>query len=176
VIARECHALRHLQLVSPYFCNEACIALLCALDTVCSALQVWFVRTAGAIVGNTPACTPLSRPVCIGRRRGVCGGEAGRELLMVLLPADFPLDLFCSISSPPNHASRVAADGSPRSLILPRMWFLADKRPALDFQTRPSSTAVQCPCTLLFCIKLFDSALVKCRLRSRRAAEELLAL
>ncbi len=131
-----------------------------------SALQVWLVRTAEAIDGNTPACTPLSRPVCIGRRRGVCGGQAGRELLMVLHPADFALDLFCSISSRPNLASRVAADGSPGCLILSRMWFPADKRPALDFQTRPSLFAVQCPCALLFCINLFDSALVKFRLRS----------
>jgi hypothetical protein len=136
-----------------------------------AALQVRLVRTAGAIVGNTPACTPLSRPVCIGRQRGICGGQAGRELLMVLHPADFALDLFCSMSSRPNHASRVTADGSRWRLILPRMWFPADKWPALNFQTRPSSTAVQCPCALLFCIDLFDSALVKCRLRSRCAAE-----
>jgi hypothetical protein len=58
-----------------------------------SALQVWLVRTAGAIVGNTPACTPLPRPVCIGRRRGVCGGQAGRELLMDWHPADCALSI-----------------------------------------------------------------------------------
>ncbi len=142
-----------------------------------SALQVWLVRTAGAIVGNFPACTPLCRPVCIGRRWGVCGGQAGRELLMALHPADFALSMFfVPYLRVQNRASRLAADGSPGRLIMPRMWFPAGKRPALDFQTRPSSTAVQCLCALLFCINLFDSALVICWLRSRCATGEFLAL